>query len=251
MTPELFARDGNRLICMSAVTTLKSRLARDHAAVGIAVRDGATTLTAVGTATVIDPASPSTALRDPSAAAATPAGVARFVAGNATELAGAAVDLLRGRLGGGIPPHRVVLAVELSDVVLSEDVASATAGSGGADVADGVPEQLRDLVVDGPVVVGWLRNDGTPLAIAGTWESATSSAVVPTEVLDGMDAARDGTACLTFDGWTGYGPSGKRGVLLRGTGTSADDGTVTRLTVEPSRVVTWDGVETSSSAVPT
>ena len=51
-------------------------------------------------------------------------------------------------------------------------------------------------------------------------------------------------ACVTFDAWTGFGPSGKQGLMLRGQGQVRDTG---RVAIDVDRVSYWDGVVTGST----
>lgn len=268
VTPELFTVDGGRVLCLTSVATLKAKLLRRDPTVGMTVCAGAVAGVAVAEAAIIDPASPGTMLRSPLRTAATPRGVARFVRDNASELAGAAVDLVAGRLGGPIPPHRVVLAMTPTAVaVVDGDALTSAAGWDEApaplldDDADGgddtgpsidladVPEHLAALAVSGDAVVGWNRGDGAPLALPVMWDADACTARLPTALFETCAGAPASPACVTFDTWTGFGPSGKRGLMLRGEGRASAEGSTTCLHLEVTRATYWDGIETSTTDV--
>ena len=97
--------------------------------------------------------------------------------------------------------------------------------------------------------MGWLRTDGGPLALPATWDSDRHEATLPTAAFETCGAAAAGPACVTFDTWTGYGPTGKQGLMLRGTGRAASGDGITRLTFDIDRVSHWDGIETGTSSV--
>ena len=101
-------------------------------------------------------------------------------------------------------------------------------GGGEVDLAD-TPEHLASLVTAGPAVAGWLRHDGTPLALPVEWDPDTTTATVPTALLETCGAAAVSKASVTFDTWTGFGPSGKQGLMLRGRGEAIVDGATTSL----------------------
>lgn len=248
VTPELFTQSGGRIICMTSVATLKAKLLQRDPVVSIAARSGTRAVTVVGTVEVVDAASPRTIAQAPAVAAGSPLGVARFLRDNAAELAGAAVDTLAGRLGGPIPPRRLILAVTPRDAVVWDTPSLPDgAGDNSAPLDLGVlPDELAALPATGDAIAGWTRADGTPLALPVVWDHDRQEAVLPTSILRDFDAAPRSAACVTFDTWTGYGPSGKQGVMLRGTGTAEEDGATTRLRLDLDRATWWDGVETSS-----
>ncbi|MET0728179.1 MAG: hypothetical protein ABWZ76_07750 [Acidimicrobiales bacterium] len=276
LTPELFTVSGGRVLCLTSVVTLKARRARTEPIVAICAWHGDRALTALGDVEVIDPAVPTSVLAAPGTALQSPLGVARFLRDNAAEMTGAAIDLVAGRLGRPIPPHRVILAIkpvaatisENGDVTMSDgwdldpdpvddgepDAADEGDDDGEPDAADegeavdlrALPDGLATLAVAGPAAVGWMRPDGTPLALPAMWDPARREALVPEAVFDLGAGVDRGPACVTFDAWSGYGPSGKQGVMLRGVGrASRDDGSV-RLAIDIDRASHWDGVETGT-----
>jgi hypothetical protein len=206
VTPELFTVSGDRLVCLTSVATLKSRLLRDDDVVGIA----AGSVCATGTAEVHDIASP--------------VDVGRFVRDNAGEMVGAAVDALVGRLGRPLPPRRVALVITPTDVVTGDE--------------------------PGDAVVGWLRDDGAPLALPAHWDEGAAVATLHASVFRRSGAGTESDACVTVDAWSGYGPTGKHGLMLRGPGVAEVDGDTVRLRLDAERVTYWDGITTGTAPLP-
>ncbi|HVE95200.1 MAG TPA: hypothetical protein VNB24_09780 [Acidimicrobiales bacterium] len=269
VTPELFAASGGRLWCMTSAVTLKAKvLAHDDRIAFLATHDHGDVV-GIGRASVIDPARPASIAGNLTSLARSPLGAARFVARNLDELAGAARDALAGRLGGPIPPHRVVVAIEILAIASVENGALAGAW-GWPDLATGtprlqaldpaaakdsdpaadalnradLPEALERLTGDGGAALGWLTNEGHPLVLPASWIRDTCVATVDAELWDVCGAASSARAAITRDGWTGYGPSGKQGVLLRGHGTAASNGGKATVALAVESVTSWDGVET-------
>ena len=264
VTPELFGVSGDRIICLTAASTLKVDRARRDRIVGVAARSPVGSFTAVAHVDVLDPIDPMSSLRAKRSAISSPVDVTRFIWDNAAELTGAVVDALWGRLG--VPPERrVVLSLRV--------MAAAKRDAHGAGWADGwgslraapmddvtppridlgnpqspgldlLPGRLRDIVVPGDVVLGWSRCDGVPLALPGRWDG--ESVVVSRELFEASGARPTSSAGVTFDAWTGLGPSGKQGVMLRGSGRArARSGTV-RVRLAVDRATHWDGIETGT-----
>ena len=223
VTPELFTTSGGQVVCLTAATTLKARVLRDDPAVGLAAFAPTGAVAAAGTATVIDPAAPATVVGAPGAVATAPLDVARFVRDNVAELTGAAFDALAGKLGRPLPPHRVLLTIDTT-----------------ADWTGVAP-------AEGDAVVGWFTDDGEPLALPVEWDGDGNVATLPTALFEACGAATSSPACVTIDTWTGYGPSGKQGVMLRGDGVARTEDGVTRLALDLRRATRWDGVETETT----
>lgn len=263
VTPELFTVSDGRLLCLTSVATLKARRSQNGGLVGLCASSATGSVVLKGSVEVVDPTSPRSALEAPSATLQAPLGVARFLRDNASEMVGATIDAMAGRLGRPLPPHRVVLAFTPTAAIVTEagavrfaegwDVV-ADAGTTPLDDSDEsasidlgeLPGELRDLAVSGPAVVGWLRAVGAPIALPVEWDANQRVARLPLAVFDACGAAVSGPACITFDGRTGYGPSGKQGVMLRGAGTAARDGEMARITMEIGRASYWDGIETGT-----
>lgn len=262
VTPELFTVSGGRIVCLTSAGTLKARRCQNGSQVGLCASSATRSVMLAGIVEIVDPLSLRSVLQAPSAVARAPLGVARFVRDNASEMVGAALDAMAGRLGSPIPPHRVVLAVTPTAAVVTEAGAVRC-----ADGWDGVgarspraaendepasielgnlPVKLGDLAVSGPAVVGWLCTTGAPLALPVEWDADRLVATLPLPVFDACHAAASGRACITFNDWTGYGPSGKQGVMLRGTGTAVRHGKVARIAMEIERASYWDGIETGT-----
>lgn len=218
VTPELFTRSGDRVVCLSAASTLKVEHARDDATVALAARTPDVVVAAVATAVVLDPADPVSALADPGTALSSPLSAARFLRDNIGEAAGAAIDALAGRLG--LPPERrVLLSMDIERIVVAD--------ASGEDV-----------------VLGWTRADGTPLALPARWVDDT--ALVSRSLADALGAVDASPACVTVDETTAPGPMGKQGLLLRGDGRAEVDGDVLRVRVDVDRTTWWDGTDTGT-----
>ena len=262
VTPELFTASGDRILCLTSVATMKARRAQHGATVGIGATSPSASLAAIGTMEVLDPASLKSALDAPSVASKAPLGVARFLRDNASEMVGAAFDAAVGRLGRPLPPRRVILAIKPTAATIIEAgevrLAEGWGGIGPADQADPsdgeptsidlgeLPGELADLATSGPAALGWLRTDGVPLALPVEWDADRLEATVPLAVFDACAAAASGPACMTFDGWSGYGPSGKQGVILRGTGAAVREEGTARIALQIDRASYWDGIDTGT-----
>jgi hypothetical protein len=261
VTPELFSTTAGRLWCMTASSTLKARLFRKDPRVGIAAISGSAAAVMLGRAATVDPAHPTDVLRMPGTVAFSPKGVTSFVADNAAELTGAVLDAVAGRLGRPLPPHRIVVAIEplatavlddsgiVSDHPWDEPAAALRTDESADDDEIGLPD--HPLVRSGPTVLGWQTAAGHPLALPATWNSRSSTATVDAALFSRTGAAAEGPGCVTFDTWTGYGPTGKQGVMLRGEGAAARAGGATGVTValHVERAITWDGVHTQTESV--
>jgi hypothetical protein len=218
VTPELFTVSGGRIVCLTSVSTLKVKSARQDGVVALAALGADGMVVGTANATVIDPADVGALLRDPVTTVSSPLGVARFVRDNLAEAAGGAIDAVAGRLG--LPPERrVVLSLELMD----------------AEVRAHAGED---------VMLGWTRSGGAPLVLPARWED--DHAFVSRDLFDAMSAVTSSSACVTMDETTGLGPTGKRGVMLRGEGRSAVDGDVVRIELDVERTSYWDGTETGT-----
>ena len=121
-------------------------------------------------------------------------------------------------------------------------------GCGPSDLDDSVaPEHLRELLEDGPAALGWLTATGHPLVLPATWTRTGSSARVDAALFRHCGAAASSPAAVTRDKWTGLGPTGKQGVMLRGPATATVAATESTVVVNVERVTYWDGVETHTA----
>lgn len=256
VTPDLFTSHDGKLWCMSAAGTLKSKILRRDARVGVLAMAGHDAVVATGTASILDPARPLEAATRPASTARAMIGATKFVANNAFELTGAVAAALQGKLGDPIlPPHRVLIGIDPQAVAVldgdavvddsgwDEEAASPAAPGEGPvdDDVDGVPD---DLVRSDRTVVGWVTAAGAPLVMPAAWEAERCRATVPRALFELVGAAPSGAACATFDTWTGYGPLGKQGVMLRGTGTAEVVGERAELRLSIDRATYWDGIDT-------
>lgn len=264
VTPELFTVSGERILCLTSAATLKAKLLRNDPFVSVVARAGDAAAVALGSVQVLDPASPATAVQSPLLAAASPAGVGRFIRDNSSELMGAAADFFAGRLGGPLPPHRVIVAltpvafavIEGDDMIAADGWTAAGQSppegdpdaNGEPELTD-VPDRLACLAIAGPAVAGWVRHDGTPLALPVEWDPETSTARLPAALFEVCEAALESPACVTFDTWTGFGPSGKQGIMLRGSGRATSDGASVCLSLDIRRATHWDGIQTATAEI--
>ena len=267
VTPDLFTVHDGQLWCMSAATTLKSRLLAKDARAAVLATVGAEAVIVAGEADVLDPARPGEILgRSPLSAATAALGATKFIANNVAELSGAVTAALQGKLGDPvIPPHRVLISFDQHSIAVvgggpteaegwGTPAASGTpvreTGSAAAtdDDDDGVP--LPDSLVHGErAVVGWVATDGRPLVLPAAWDPERSVATVDTTLFEAVGSCVSCPACVTFDTWTGYGPLGKQGIMLRGHGSASKgpDGTDLKMTFE--RATYWDGIATETKPV--
>jgi hypothetical protein len=257
ITPELFVVHSGRLWCLVAASTLKARRLSRGERVGVYVPGPAGHLIGSGKAVVVDPARPLSLLREPSVAAAATTAVGLYALRNSAELTGAALDLLRGRLGGPFPPHRVALCIEITDVrlvggpVIAEPGVPSRATQGDPEVPEGLPPGMLDLLCDGPAAVAWCRAGCAPVAVPGRWEAATATVLIPSDSPT-PPVGGDGPVqvAVTRDSWSGLGPSGKQGIMIRGWGTakaSSPGPAVTAIAVDVERWTFWDGVATETA----
>lgn len=261
-TPELFTVAFGRVWCLTAATTLKAKLLQGGGTVAFLATHGSRSVIGLGSASVVDLNSPMQNLRTLRASVTAPAAVGRFVVENAAELSGALLDLFAGRLGSPLPPRRVALCLEPRAMAVLDD-SREVAEAGGwirrgevqdradaaapeLDVLDGVPGEVRDLAQSGPAALGWTTSAGDPLCLPGHWSAESGDLTVPSRLFELTGAARSSAASITRDKWTGFGPSGKQGLMLRGTGTASEAGGDTRIAVDVTGVAYWDGVETGS-----
>ena len=263
LTPELFTVSGGQILCLTSADSLKARIGRHGGRIAVGAASGSAALVVAGAMAIADPTSLRSLIEGPAAAMRAPLGVTRFVRDNAAEMLGAAGDALAGRLGRPFPTHRVVLAispeaaflVESGQVRLAEgwDAYEGLEETQDTDAEESasvdfseLPDQLRQLAVSGPAVVGWLRSDGAPLAFPGHWDADVLEATIPLVMFDTCGGALAGPACVTLDQWTGYGPGGKQGVMLRGEATASRDGDAARLRLRIDRASHWDGIDTGT-----
>lgn len=262
VTPELFTVADGKILCLTSAVTLKARRARATPLLAMCAWSDAGLVSLVGTVEVVDPTSPRSLLEAPATSLKLPLGVARFMLDNAAEMAGAALDAAAGRLGRPLPPHRVALAVTpvaatmISDgeIVLSSGWEPAERPISGVAEPEGgegfdlglLPGPLASLAKNGRAAVGWMGQNGSPLALPAVWRTESTEARVPWALFEACRAVDEGPGCVTFDTWTGFGPSGKQGVMLRGAATVRRSGDDAAISFQLDRASYWDGVETGT-----
>ena len=237
VTPVLYTLAGDRLWFMVPRGSLKARVLRRRERAGALLRDdGGPSTVMQGPVRVLDyvrAPTPGDLARLP----LTPAAVASYSAHNVRELFGFALDSLTGQ-GQRTPPD-LLLAVLEPDWV--ENVDESDHEPLAIEVRAQLPElppRVKDLPADdGPAVVGWLSELG-PLALPASWDAAGRRALVFAEPLSATDPS---PACLAIDAADSARPTGKRGVMLRGTGVL--DPTPS---LEVDRVTWWDGFKTGT-----
>lgn len=256
VTPELFTVSDGKFWCMTATSTLKSKILRREGQVGLLAVAGDEAVVARGSATVVDPARPLEAAVRPTSTARAMIGATKFVAENALELTGAVVAALKGKLGDPLlPPPRVLIGMsaEAGVVLLGDAVAEEWGWEDSGLPLSSEALELDDddggLVPDALVrskrtVLGVLSDEGAPLALPAAWDSDRRTATVSRQLYELVGASASGPTCVTFDTWTGYGPLGKQGIMLRGKGKAqaSDDRVEVRVGVE--RATFWDGIKT-------
>lgn len=273
VTPELFAFDNGRLWCLTAASTLKARNLARGGRVGIAACAGGRAIVLTGDAVVLDPAHPARSVSQladeshnhgPATLAGASRAVARFAFENAAELTGAAVAAVTGRLGRPLPPHRVLIAIE-PDATATIDEAGEVDAAGWVpetgrsgpeatddatlveDLLEAVPERLRDLASDGPAFLGWTTLAGEPVVVPATWHRSQSRAALSARLVEAIGAAPHARVALTRDEWTGFGPLGKQGLMLRGDGELRTEHGECAVDVNVDAVTYWDGIQTGSA----
>lgn len=261
VTPELFVVHADRIWCLAAAPTLKVKILAERPRAGILVRSGGDTAVLAADAIVIDPGRPLAAIGGAGIAAVrAPTVVASFLARNHLEMTGAAMDAVSLQLGA--PPARRVLlgfAPVASALIRGDELVSATgwgpAPSGGRAAIDDehdvplhdLPGDLASLLTRDEVALGWTTATG-PLALPAAWEHDARQATVAADLFGAVGAAPRGPCSVTVDGWTGLGPTGKRGVMLRGAGEATADGPFVRIRVAADRAAYWQGIDTGTVA---
>lgn len=259
VTPELFTVADRRLWCLTSRTTAKAKLLSDGDRVTVAVRSGDGSAVIGAVVSRFDLMDPGSLMGKLGQMASAGSGLARFLSDNGYEMAGAAAAALTGKLGTP-PPARLLLALEPRwAVAVSADGETSTAGDlaepGTSSDSTGrtAPPELPGEVDapdlhDGPVVVGWVTGWGA-VALPGRWHAGSGVATVQTKLLDALDAPTASPASLCTDSWSGPGPLGKHGAMHRGQGWARPDGDTTEIVLDITRVVSWDGIDVTSTAV--
>ena len=254
VTPELYSSAGGRLWCLTARQTAKARLTDDGDNVGVALVAPNRSAVLQCTAERFDPAQPATLVTKLVQMGDAAAGLTTFLGRNGIEMAGAARDAVLGRLGRPLPAVRLLFGLEpTASLVLTGDAVdelqgawpAPTPASDTAATAATAPTGMPDVGPHAATVVGWLAGD-KPIAFPAQWIADDNVARVPAALFDAVGANRAGPASLCFDQWSGTGPSGKQGMVVRGAGAARTDAGFVDITLAVEQVTTWDGVEVDS-----
>ena len=263
VTPELFVVHDDRIWCLAAAPTLKARLLAKRPRAGLLVHTGGDAAVLAADVVVIDPGRPLAALSAGTDAVRAPAIVASFLARNHLEMVGAAMDAASMQLG--TPPARRVLlgfdpvahtvlrgpdlVASAGWVPIADDAPSGidpNTGDEDFDVPlDDLPNDLASLLHADEAVLGWSSGSG-PVALPCSWKHEERAAAVPAVLWDAVAPASSGPCSLMVDEWTGLGPTGKRGVMLRGEGTSSADGDAVTVRIAAERAAFWEGIDTGT-----
>ena len=249
VTPQLYGLADGRLWFFAASSTLKSRVLRRDARVGIVVRDGERAVVAAGQASVLDPAELGSVLRRFPEWREIAGGVASFSLRNAADLAGFVTDSVRRRAGRIPPPRRVLFAVDADRVALMEGsaVAEAWGGWDGEAQAATAPASAVADAAGKAAVAGWSAAAG-PLALPVAWDESERTASVAPALASLAGISGRSQMSVVFDDYGRPGPAGKQGMLLRGHGVveaqAGGESRSVRVRFEPDRAIRWDGVHT-------
>ncbi len=238
VTPELYAWSDGRLWMAVAATTLKARVLRRRAAAAalVGVRDR--TVAMQGRVDVIDPRRPQDWLRAVGSLPRTARALTRFATRNVDDLVAFGGDLVKGRLGLGLPASRVLLRFTPSAAALVEG--DAVVERFGHWETTSAPAGATAIGAAGsPVVIGLPG----PVALPGRWcPDADEVHVLPALLALASPGRRLG---VVHDDYVAPGPAAKRGILHRGTGRVQTRAGVVR--VKFDRAVEWNGVSTVAS----
>ena len=250
ITPTLYSLADGRIWFFAAATTLKARVIATGDRGGALVRTGDRYVSMAGRLERVDLLAPVQLARAASSVPAVPAAVAGFLLRNAVDLVGFAADTVAGRTGRPILSRRVLFAL-VPDRVAFLEADGLTEARGPWPGRLGRRRRSRGQPpgsdgIASPAVVAWSGPDG-PLALPARWQPENLEAQVPAAFLELSGADRRGPAAVVVDDYGRPGPSGKQGSLLRGVG---EFGGVTggwrSLHLDPERMTTWAGVDTST-----
>jgi hypothetical protein len=178
-----------------------------------------------------------------------------FTLRNAADLAGFARDLTAGRLPSRLPPHRVLLRMEIERTIVVDgtavvavtgDWASGRTSSNNSASAEPGPE------AGGVDCVVGVAHEGRVVALPGRCDVSASAVAVPANVVSvvGLPSDVPLEGCVVVDAYNLPGPAAKSGTLLRGQATITDAGGEWRqVQMSAERETTWEGVTTSTRKV--
>jgi hypothetical protein len=241
VTPELYTWSGGRLWFAAAATTLKAKVLQRNRTLAAVVSVAGRSVILTGEATAFDPLRPTDLLRSASDAPRLARALTSYTTRNAVDLAAFVGDTFTGRLGMRPPPRRVLFALAPSRAALVEnDLVVDRQGWGTPVPADGGPP--GHVPAGGERAVVALPG---PVALPGRWFADERRVHVPGQLLELVELDRTFPMSVVTDDYNAPGPAAKRGSLVRGEGRVVDRG-ASMISVDPHRVVEWDGVETSS-----
>lgn len=235
---------GGRLWFFAALGTLKARTLPRQPAVAVAVATGSRTVVVTGRVASFHPAALPRHAPTPATLLAAPGAVARYSLRNAVDLAGFAVDFATGRLGRRLPEPRVLFAVTPERVALLDGFAVQGRWGDWAGSIEGTAEPVHDGA--GAVAALAYGDNGTLLAMPARMDETGQRAQVPGALLDLAGVGATADVAVVVDDYGRPGPAAKRGVMLRGTGEVRRDDTGAWIDLDSERVVSWDGVETTT-----
>jgi hypothetical protein len=250
VTPVLFSTAGGHLWFAISRDTLKARVLEERPDVGVVLRSPEAVVMIRGEVRLLDPMRPTSILGSPRAVAAAPLGLQAFAMRNPRELMGFGFDALESR-GGPIASGLVVAALEPRATEVFELPAKPLYGNGDSRAKDfaprGTPAAAARLARrDGDVVVGWMAGDG-PVALPAAWDSAAGIAHVSRDIARFAGVRGSAPACVAFDAADRRRPTGKRGLMLRGTGRARVREATTEVTVDAERASWFVGFETGTT----
>ena len=246
VTPELYAVAGGRLWFFAALGTVKARTLPRHPAVAVAVAAGARSVVVTGRVASFHPAALPRHAPTPATLLAAPGAVARYSLRNAVDLAGFAVDFTTGRLGRRLPQPRVLFAVTPERVALLDGFAVQGRWGDWSGEAESTADAMHGGDGAGAVAALAYGDNGTLLAMPARVDESGQRAQVPAALLDLAGVGATADVAVVVDDYGKPGPAAKRGVMLRGNGEVRRDDTGAWIDLDPERVVSWDGVETTT-----
>ena len=234
VSPTAVAIGGGKLWIVTPRGSLRVRTLKRRPEVGAVLRAGERSVVLRGTAEILDPTSPTAALRLLRSLPAAKAAALDYLPRNRRLLGGYTRDLLD-MPAGALPVDRVMLVVRpLGGLLVEGDEVLTSWGEWPVEITlpaprpssrRGSPAAVRELPPaaaalcdrDGDAVLGWSTAAG-PLALPASWRAAGSRISIPAALVDELDPPRRAAACLSLDDSTSSRPSRLRGLILRGPG---------------------------------
>ena len=263
VTPELFTWRSDRFWFATARRTLKARLLDTGSRVGVLVTDGESSVIVAGEARPLDPLSLTGLLASLEEGLLAPVATLDFGYRNAPHLAGFLAQ------GPWAWPHsaatlRMLVAVRplAAAFVKGDEVVAAEGAWSPAELrvrrsgrakrvrVEALPDQAAGLAdaVDEPAVVA-LSSAVGPIALPALWDVERGVATLPYRLLALVGAANEADAAVEIERMEGFKMTGKRGVMLRGTGVVRRRREVGEIVLSPERATHWEGMSTETVAL--